>query len=137
MTFSELTIPSANDRSAPIDAGTFGYFQARNRNRFYDVIVRNFRESGLSQAELARRLGKRPEVVCRLLGAPGNWTLDTVSDLALAINGSECDLALTPITAKSPRNYMPEPQINISQFDNQQTITVTKDSQSMNVVYQQ
>ncbi|MEC7593676.1 MAG: hypothetical protein VYA64_09600, partial [Pseudomonadota bacterium] len=48
-----------------------------------------FRKSGLTQAELARRMGRRPEVVSRMLGAPGNWRLDTVSDLLFAISGAE------------------------------------------------
>jgi hypothetical protein len=50
--------------------------------------MKEFRNSGLSQADLARRLGKRPDVVCRLLGGPGNWTLDTMSDLLFAISGA-------------------------------------------------
>jgi hypothetical protein len=54
-----------------------------------------FQNSGLSQADLARRLGKRPEIISRLLGAPGNWGLDTVSDLLFAISGAEPDYAVS------------------------------------------
>jgi hypothetical protein len=71
-----------------IPVGTFGYFRARNRWQAYDLVLTEFKNSGLTKADLARRLGKRPEVVSRLLGAPGNWGLDTVSDLLFAISGA-------------------------------------------------
>jgi hypothetical protein len=72
-----------------IPFGTLGYFRARNRWRAYEVVLTEFKNSGLTKADLARRLGKRPEVISRLLGAPGNWGLDTVSDLLFAISGAE------------------------------------------------
>lgn len=75
--------------STLIPLGTLGYFRGRNRWRIYEVVLREFQKSGLTQADLARRMGKRPEVVSRLLGAPGNWGLDTVSDLLFAISGGE------------------------------------------------
>ena len=64
-----------------------GLFRQRQRNRYSIWSVRNF-ASGLAQA-VARRMGRRPEVVSRMLGAPGNWRLDTVSDLLFAISGAE------------------------------------------------
>ena len=73
----------------PIPLGTLGYFRGRNRWRIYEFVLAEFRKSGLSQADLARRLRKRPEVISRLLGAPGNWGLDTMSDLLFAISGGE------------------------------------------------
>jgi hypothetical protein len=48
-----------------------------------------FERSGISQAELARRLGKTPDIICRWLAQPTNWTIDTVSDLLFAISGGE------------------------------------------------
>jgi hypothetical protein len=80
-----LSNPTGSDR---VPVGTLGYFQARNKRRAYSLVMKEFKKSGLSQADLARRLGKGPDVVCRLLAAPGNWTLDTVSDLLFAISGS-------------------------------------------------
>jgi hypothetical protein len=55
----------------------------------YDLVLREFKRSGLTQADLARRLGLGTDRICRLLGAPGNWTLDTASDLLFAISGGE------------------------------------------------
>lgn len=71
-----------------IPVTTLGYFRARNRWQAYDLVLTEFNNTGLTKADLARRLGKRPEVVSRLLGAPGNWGLDTVSDLLFAISGA-------------------------------------------------
>jgi len=48
---------------------TLAYFRQRQRNRLFDLVHAEFRKSGLTQAELARRMGRRSEVVCRMLGA--------------------------------------------------------------------
>lgn len=66
-----------------------GYFRARLKNRLHELVLIEFmkleKEKGFTKADMARRIHKRPELVTRLLGAPGNWTLDTVSDLLLAM----------------------------------------------------
>lgn len=72
-----------------IASSTLAYFRARNRNQIYDLVMNEFAKSGVSQAVLARRLGKGTDQVCRWLGAPGNWTLDSVSDLLFVISGAE------------------------------------------------
>ncbi len=82
---STLSKPSDDDR---VPLGTFGYFRARNKHRLYTFVIAEFHKSGITQATLARRLGKGTDQVCRLLGAPGNWTSDTVSDLLFAISGA-------------------------------------------------
>lgn len=77
-----------SDRDA-LPPGKFAYFRERQRNRLHEVVLREFLRSKLTKAELARRMGKKPEQVTRWLAAPGNWTLDTVSDLLLAISAGE------------------------------------------------
>lgn len=44
-------------------------------------------EVGISKAELARKIGKRPEVVRRLFSAGGNPELNTVAAMAAALGG--------------------------------------------------
>lgn len=88
-----------------IPLGTFGYFRARNKNRLYQLVLREFVRSGMSRADLARRMNKRPEIVTRLLGAPGNWTLDTVSDLLFAISGAEPTYSLSYPLDEAKRNF--------------------------------
>ena len=46
--------PSGSDR---IQIGDFGYLRARNKHRLYTVVIDEFKRCGLSQADLARRLG--------------------------------------------------------------------------------
>jgi hypothetical protein len=79
--------------------------QARNRFRVHELVLEEFQRSGVSQADLARRLGKKPEVVCRWLGAPGNWTLDTISDLLFAISGAEAGYTITYPCDMPKRNH--------------------------------
>jgi hypothetical protein len=92
-----------------IPVGTLGYFRARNRWQAYDLVLTEFKNSGLTKADLARRLGKRPEVVSRLLGAPGNWGLDTVSDLLFAICGAAVVYNAThPLELPARNDIQPE-----------------------------
>jgi len=81
-----LSEPKGADR---VSEGTLGYFRSRNKHRAYSLVIQEFKRSGLTQADLARRLGKGTDIVCRWLGSPGNWTLDTMSDLLFAISGAE------------------------------------------------
>jgi len=96
-----LSKPTKNERIPP---SNLGYFRARNKNRVYEIVITEFENSGLTQAELAIRLGKGRDRVCRLLGAPGNWTLDTVSDLLFAISGAELDYSISKPFETAQRN---------------------------------
>ena len=72
--------------------GELEYFRERLRNAVHEAVLRQFikcADSGLTKALLAKRLGRKPEQITRWLGAPGNWTLETVSDLLLAM---DCEL---------------------------------------------
>jgi hypothetical protein len=84
------------------------YFQERLRGRVFDFIVSRFEReqgSGLNKAKLGRRIGKAPEIINRLLGAPSNLTLDTISDLLIGISGEEPDLSASPVLRRAPVNY--------------------------------
>lgn len=48
----------------------------------------------MTQSKLAHCIGRRPEVVSRMLDAPGNSLLDTVSDLLFAFSGAEAALTI-------------------------------------------
>ena len=105
MTTSQKTFllfePEAENR---ISRSTLAYFQARNKHRIYDLVIDQFGKSGLSKASLARRLGKGTDQVSRWLGAPGNWTLDTLSDLLFAIIGGEAEYSVSFPLEKPKRN---------------------------------
>lgn len=72
----------------PVPKGTFGYLRARNRHRIATLIIKEFKESGLSQVDLARRARKSPATICRWLATPGNMRADSLSDLLFAISGA-------------------------------------------------
>lgn len=90
------------DLEAPIPEGPREYLRERLRNDLYDFVLRKFleqrKERGLTKAQLARRIGYDPAHLNRLLGAPGNWTLSTVSDLLAGISGE----TLVPDSAVLP-----------------------------------
>jgi hypothetical protein len=95
MTISLVTSYQFNlaDRDR-INIGVLAYMRERNRGHVYNIVIGEFERSGISKAVLASRLGKAPEVISRWLGAPGNWTMDTVSDLLFAMSGAEPQYAI-------------------------------------------
>lgn len=80
------------------------YYRERNRNKVYAAVVSLFSKlvdtERLTKREIAFRLGKEPAQITRWLSGPSNWTLDTVSDLLLAM-GRELDYKVVPVD--SPR----------------------------------
>jgi hypothetical protein len=105
-TTSALSKPSGRDR---IPDGVFEYLQTRNRMRAFTVVQREFERCGITQTDLAERMGKGTDRICRLLGAPGNWTLDTVSDLLFAMSGAIVTYEVDYPLDKPPRNlHQPE-----------------------------
>jgi hypothetical protein len=78
---------SADDE---IDIGQLAYFRQRFRNEIHQAVLKRFIElvdyHGFTQARLAKKLGKKPSQISRWLAAPGNWTMDSISDVLLAMN---------------------------------------------------
>lgn len=76
---------------------TIAYFRTKLRYALHDLVLREFLQQEdshrINKAELARRIHKKPEQVSRWLGAPGNWTIDSVSDLLVGM-GAELDVAV-------------------------------------------
>jgi hypothetical protein len=91
----------------PIPLEKRAYFHARVLNGFYQYILKKFLEEEqagrLTKAELARRIERKPEVVSRLLDAPGNWRLETATDLLLGICGEELKPSSTPLLGRTTR----------------------------------
>lgn len=74
---------------------TLGYFRARNKKNVHDTLCQEFEKSTLSQIQLAHRLGReKADVVCRVLGAPSNLTVESLSDYIFAMGGGEIVLSV-------------------------------------------
>lgn len=97
------------ESSTEISVGHRSYFQERLRLRLYEAVIKEFIKEkeahGLTQKALARRLNKRPEQINRWLSSPGNWTIDTVSDLLLGISASEPVIGVSSLRDQAMEKY--------------------------------
>jgi hypothetical protein len=108
MTISQTGFLSEILTGGKIPQAKLAYFRERLRNRIHQFILHEFiarQQEGLTQAEVARVLDRRPEQINRWLGNPGNWELDSISDLMLAISKSELDFKAEPLEGRAARNY--------------------------------
>lgn len=99
-------ITAVSDLSQSLSLGHLGYFQGRLRNKLFSELLGLFfrkKEQGYTRADLARRLGRRPEQVTRWLAGPGNLKIDTLSDLLLAM-GHELHIEVRPIETTTTSN---------------------------------
>ena len=84
------------------------YFRERLKNRLYSLVLAEFlrqQEDGLTKAELTRRIRRKPEQVSRWLGTPGNWRIETASDLLIGM-GAELDMSVAPLAHRGERNFV-------------------------------
>ena len=83
------------------------YFEQRFRNRIYEAVIRALEKECETQKwkrkTLAERSGKKESQISRWLSGPGNWTLDTVSNLLFAID-AELDFRVTRFKDKKKKN---------------------------------
>lgn len=94
--------PSGSSR---IPSGTLALVSRQLRNELHHIVLLAFKESGMSQAEVAARLGADKAQVSRQLGAPGNWTIDTAAKLLFAINGHVWSLATEDPDSRNLANF--------------------------------
>lgn len=87
-----------------IPSSDLAYVKTRNRLDAFNVVSDEFRRSRLSKKELARRLKMDPGRLTKLLGAPGNWTLDTAAILLWAMSGARIVYTRDYPLAKPRRN---------------------------------
>jgi len=95
------------------------YFAARCQNDMHDLVLKSYEDAlrrGLSRADIAKRLAKRPEQITRWLGSPGNWTLETVSNLLLAL-GQIPEFRAAPLSSLSLHSHSDE--------DGQEALSIT------------
>lgn len=80
----------SSTRNAAKSARDVSYYRKRYQNRFFAKLVAFINEEAqrdkITKKDMADRLGKDPGQLSRLLNHPSNLTLDTVSDLLLALD---------------------------------------------------
>ena len=84
------------------------YYRQRQKNRVFAALAKFFAEEAaqgnISKKELAARMAKDPSQITRLLSAPSNLELDTVSDFLLAM-GAEMDHRIVRFSERAKPNY--------------------------------
>lgn len=75
--------------------GSLVYMQERNKQTVFETVTGEFEKSGLTLTELAKRTGRDISRVSKFLAAPGNWTLNTISDYLFAISGARLEYQIT------------------------------------------
>lgn len=88
-----------------IPIGARSYIGQRAKNEFYDYVMEKFRASGLTQADIARKIERNPGQINRMLAGPGNWTIETIAELLAAISAEELLPRSQPFKGRAKRNH--------------------------------
>jgi transcriptional regulator with XRE-family HTH domain len=91
----------------PLSPGTRAFLGERARNAVFNFVHEKLREAkaeGLTQAELAHRIGKDAGRLSNTLSSPGNWEIDTVALLLFGICRSELVPTDRPLLGRDTGN---------------------------------
>jgi hypothetical protein len=92
----------------PIADREIFYHRQRQKNRIFSELTSFYAEEaegGASKRKIAQRLKKDPAQLTRWLAAPSNLTLDTISDLLLALD-AEMDYRIVRFRDRETANEM-------------------------------
>lgn len=93
------------------------YYRQRLKNRVFSKLSAFFVEQaearGITKKDLAVILGKDQAQITRWLSSPANLTLETISDLLLALD-AELDPVISRFEEKPKRNYSHPVYVHIS-----------------------
>lgn len=85
------------------------YWSAVAAHEFVRELERRMEEQGVSRAELARRLGSSKAYVTKVMSADANFTLTTMTRLAMAVGG-EVHVRIVDPKKKARRQEAPQPE---------------------------
>ncbi len=85
------------------------YYRQRMKNRVFAELASFFADEAathrITKREIAARLQCDPALITRWLSAPGNLTLETISDLLLSLN-AEMDTRIVRFHERAVPNYV-------------------------------
>ena len=98
------------------------FFRQRFKNKIFQSVLSHFadlaKEKNLAKKDIANLLDKDPSQITRWFAGPNNWTLDTISDLLLAMD-AELKHEISPLhenkqqTTNIEENLTGEPTVYI------------------------
>ncbi len=103
------------------------FYRRLRRNRVFSELLAYYakiaEENGIRKSDIATRLGKQPSQITRWFAEPVNLTLDTISDLLLAMNA---ELVFGVVPASSDRYTAEDFMQEFKDWaENQEDITVS------------
>lgn len=140
MTLSGSPSPSFLESQDTVSVPEREYFRAQTQREAYNLVLERFAElsadHGALRSAIAKRLNKNRAQITRLLSEPSNITLDTLSDLLLAM-GSQVKMTQCEIGSEAKGNYIHPSSIHCMQVSDvaKNNTAVTKKSFSPNLAY--
>lgn len=108
------------------------YYKQRLKNRVYSHIISFIRERAgaekITKKEYADRLGKDPGQVSRLLAKPGNWTLETIAELLLAMDAEAEPPEIVLFKDRRKSNHMHNLVAQCIQFGTSNASTASREA---------
>ena len=99
---------SKNDRSF-IKEVNRGFLRSTFKSLFWAVISAKRKERELTFSELAETLDKSKSIVSRWFSGDPNWRINTIADLALAL---EVDINVTAVDRQTGRVFSASGEVN-------------------------
>lgn len=97
-------------KNEPKPIRDFAYYQQRFRNRvfmkFVSFVTEQAQSQHLSQKDIAARARKDPATLSRMLHNPSNLTLDTISDVLLALDAEAEPPEIVMFRDRRPANFI-------------------------------
>jgi hypothetical protein len=92
-TYRNRSFLSEIQGDAPIPVATLAYFRQRLRNHLHELVLGEFlkqeADTNLTKAKIARRMRREnPSQITRWFSSPSNLSIDTMSDLMLAMGAA-------------------------------------------------
>jgi transcriptional regulator with XRE-family HTH domain len=101
---------ASSTKNARKSVRDIAYYRQRFKNRVHSKLVsfltKCAQEDEITQKDIAERLDRDPGQISRWLREPSNLTLDTISDLLLAVDADADPPEMVRFKDRAPANYV-------------------------------